>query len=166
MSIRKTCGCATLIASVLVLAGCGDGGGDGSATALNPVFPQNPPPAAGNPPPVVIPPPSSSPGDTTSPPLVQNPGSTEENAANAVELVWAPPAVNVDGTPLDTLAGYRVLYGRDVENLDQSVLIEDPQIHQCVLEDLPKGTWYFAVVARNALGLEGPPSNIASKTII
>ena len=30
---------------------------------------------------------------------------------------------------------------------------------------LPSGVWYFAVVAVNASGLEGPPTTLATKSI-
>ena len=41
-------------------------------------------------------------------------------------LQWEMPPSKVDGSPLDDLAGYRILYGRDSDDLDQSVLITDP----------------------------------------
>lgn len=80
-------------------------------------------------------------------------------------LRWEAPPSKVDGSPLDDLAGYRILYGRSADDLDQSVLINDPAITSYEFTELPKGLWYFAVVAVNAGGLEGPPTVISTKSI-
>jgi hypothetical protein len=71
----------------------------------------------------------------------------------------------MDGSPLDDLAGYRILYGHDSEDLDKSVLIGDPAITTYEFSTLGPGIWYFAVVAVNSGGLEGPPTTLASKSI-
>lgn len=80
-------------------------------------------------------------------------------------LRWEAPPSKLDGSPLDDLAGYRILYGRSAEDLDQSVLINDPAITSYEFTELAKGIWYFAVVAVNAGGLEGPPTVISTKSI-
>lgn len=80
-------------------------------------------------------------------------------------LRWEAPPSKLDGSPLDDLAGYRILYGRSADDLDQSVLINDPAITSYEFTELAKGLWYFAVVAVNAGGLEGPPTVISTKSI-
>ncbi len=80
-------------------------------------------------------------------------------------LRWEAPPSKLDGSPLDDLAGYRILYGRSAEDLDQSVLIDDPAVTSYEFTELAKGIWYFAVVAVNAGGLEGPPTVISTKSI-
>ena len=80
-------------------------------------------------------------------------------------LRWELPAAKVDGSPLDDLAGFRILFGRSAEDLDQSVLIDDPSVTSYEFTDLPAGVWYFAVVAVNAGGLEGPPTITTMKSI-
>lgn len=80
-------------------------------------------------------------------------------------LRWEAPPSKLDGSPLDDLAGYRILFGRTAEDLDQSVLIDDPSITSYEFTELAKGIWYFAVVAVNAGGLEGPPTVISTKSI-
>lgn len=92
-------------------------------------------------------------------------GSAASTDAGGVVLAWKPPVTNADGTSLSQLGGYRVLYGRSEDNLDQSVSIDDPAILDCMLEDLEEGIWYFAVVTRNAMGVEGPASNVVSKRV-
>jgi len=80
-------------------------------------------------------------------------------------LRWDSPPSKLDGSPLDDLAGYRILYGRSADDLDQSVLINDPAVTSYEFTSLAKGIWYFAVVAVNSGGLEGPPTVIATKSI-
>jgi hypothetical protein len=71
----------------------------------------------------------------------------------------------VDGSPLDDLAGYRILYGRSDDDLDKSVLIDSATTTSYEFNTLSRGIWYFSVVAVSACGLEGPPTSISSKSI-
>jgi len=80
-------------------------------------------------------------------------------------LTWPSPVSKVDGSLLDDLAGYRILYGRDPEDLDHSVFIADPDAHSYEFATLDSGTWYFAIVAVNAGGEEGPATMPAKKII-
>jgi hypothetical protein len=80
-------------------------------------------------------------------------------------LQWEVPPSKVDGSPLDDLAGYRILYGRTADELDRSVLISDPATTSYAFQTLSPGTWFFAVVAVNAGGLEGPATTPAQKSI-
>jgi hypothetical protein len=80
-------------------------------------------------------------------------------------LRWEMPPSKVDGSPLDDLAGYRILYGRSSSDLDRSVLISEPGTTSYEFTTLESGIWYFAVVAVNAGGLEGPPTVTTSKSI-
>jgi hypothetical protein len=86
-------------------------------------------------------------------------------ATGVATLRWESPPSKLDGSPLDDLAGYRILYGRKADDLDQSVLINDPAITSYEFTSLAKGIWYFAVVAVNSGGLEGPPTIVATKSI-
>jgi hypothetical protein len=80
-------------------------------------------------------------------------------------LRWEAPPSKLDGSPLDDLAGYRILYGRSPDDLDNSVLINDPAITTYEFTALSKGLWYFTVVAVNSGGLEGPPTVVTTKSI-
>ena len=80
-------------------------------------------------------------------------------------LHWEQPPVKVDGSPLDDLAGYRIVYGHDADDLDQSVFINDPSQTAFEFTSLEEGIWYFAVIAVSANGLEGPPTTAAMKSI-
>lgn len=78
---------------------------------------------------------------------------------------WTPPTENTDGSVLTNLTGYRILYGRSANELDQSISITNPSLSTFVVENLTSGAWYFAVVAVNSNGNASDPSNVASKTI-
>ena len=80
-------------------------------------------------------------------------------------LRWELPPSKVDGSPLNDLAGYRILYGRRSDDLDHSVFIGDASTTSYEINSLGEGVWYFAVSAINASGLEGPPTTVASKSI-
>jgi hypothetical protein len=87
-------------------------------------------------------------------------------AANGVaELSWVAPLMKVDGSNLDNLAGFRILYGRNPDDLDHSVYIADPAAHSYEFATLDSGAWYFAVVAVADDGLEGPASTPAMRVI-
>jgi hypothetical protein len=87
-------------------------------------------------------------------------------ASSGVALLqWPAPVSKVDGSILDDLAGYRILYGHDPEDLDHSVYIPDPNAHSFEFATLDSGTWYFSIVAVNAGGLEGPATPPAMKKI-
>ena len=85
--------------------------------------------------------------------------------SGVASLQWETPSSKVSGEPLDDLAGYRILYGRSSSDLDHSVLITDPSTTSYQFSSLSSGVWYFAVVAVNSNGLEGPPTTLATKSI-
>jgi len=91
--------------------------------------------------------------------------SVQGPTSGVAELSWGSPVSKVDGSTLDDLAGFRILYGRSVDDLNQSVLLMDPKLTSFQFTTLEAGTWYFAVVAVNVFGLEGPATAVTSKTI-
>jgi hypothetical protein len=80
-------------------------------------------------------------------------------------LSWSPPTERADGSPIGELEGYEVLYGQRSRDYDIVVEIHNPGITRYVIESLGPGTWYFAVKAVTADGLESAPSQEVSKTI-
>lgn len=82
---------------------------------------------------------------------------------NTVTLTWTAPTQNTDNSPLTDLAGHKVYYGLDIDNLSTMVSVNDTKLF---IKDLtPNITYYFAVLAVNDLGVESEFSNIASKKI-
>jgi len=90
---------------------------------------------------------------------------TQDTASGTALLSWTSPTTNADGSVLTDLSGFRIIYGRNANDLDQSIAITNPSISTYVIERLSAGTWHFAVIALNARSVESPPSNLGSKTI-
>lgn len=89
----------------------------------------------------------------------------QESGNGVASLQWETPPSKVSGEPLDDLVGYRILYGRSSSDLDHSVMVQDPATTSYQVSGLTSGVWYFAVVAVNANGFEGPPTTLATKSI-
>jgi hypothetical protein len=85
-------------------------------------------------------------------------------ANNRATVQWNAPTTNSDGTNLTNLAGFKLYYGKTAAALDQMVQIASPYTTQQVVENLASGTWYFAVSAVNAAGLESQLSALASRS--
>lgn len=79
-------------------------------------------------------------------------------------LSWTPPATNTDGTTITNLASYKIYYGNSSAALTSTVTVSQG-ITTYVIDNLAKGTWYFAVSSVNSSGSESPLSSVVSKTI-
>lgn len=97
-------------------------------------------------------------GGTTTPTT----GTTTTTAS--ATLHWTAPTQNSDGSPLTDLAGYRIVYGQDANNLSQTVTVADRTATSHVVSGLSSGTWYFAISAYNQAGNSSERSNVASVT--
>jgi hypothetical protein len=86
-------------------------------------------------------------------------------AAGSATLSWNPPTQNSDGSPLADLAGYRIYYGRNADNLTQVVVLNNPGLTRYVIENLTPARWHFEMTAVNGDGVESQRSGTASKTI-
>jgi hypothetical protein len=80
-------------------------------------------------------------------------------------LSWVPPTTNADGSVLDDLAGYKIYYGSVPNSYINTIDVNNPGIASYVVENLSKGTHYFAVTAYDASGNESGYSNEAYKVI-
>ena len=83
-----------------------------------------------------------------------------EAGPGSVTLTWLAPTVKVDGSQLTGLAGYRVYYGLEADNLNKVVHITSLGITSHVIEGLPLGEWHFAIRAVDTAGLESDLSPI------
>lgn len=79
-------------------------------------------------------------------------------------LSWMPPLMNVDGSTLTNLAGYRIYYGSSASTLTNSVKVSLGFTSHMV-ENLTVGTWYFAISSINALGVESARSAVITKRL-
>jgi hypothetical protein len=78
-------------------------------------------------------------------------------------LAWSAPTTNVDGTPLTTLAGYKVYYGT-TPGVYTSLVVGD--VSSCQLVGLSNGqTYYFTVTAYDTYGIESDFAPVVSKPI-
>lgn len=91
--------------------------------------------------------------------------TVQSAATGSAALSWQPPTLNVDGSPLTNLAGYRVYWGTSPGSYPSSVTLNNPGITTYVVNNLISGTYYFVVTAFNAIGAESQLSNAVSKTI-
>ena len=64
-----------------------------------------------------------------------------------------------------TITGYRFYAGPSQDNLSLVEDLQQPGISSYMISGLGTGTWFFAVTAYDAQGIESSFSNIASKTI-
>ena len=85
-------------------------------------------------------------------------------AAGSATLSWQAPTENVDGSPIEGLAGYRIHFGPSATELNQLIEVSGAGSTTYAINGLTSGTYYFAVSAYNAFGIEGALSNIASKS--
>jgi hypothetical protein len=80
-------------------------------------------------------------------------------------LSWNAPTNNEDGSPVAGLAGYHVYYGTDPTNFGNTIDVAGSSSTTYTVTGLNSGTYYFAVAAYDANGVESAMSNIGNKTI-
>jgi hypothetical protein len=80
-------------------------------------------------------------------------------------LSWEAPTTTTTGSALTDLSGYHIYYGIDQNNLSESVSLNSVGIQTYVIDNLGTGTWYFAIKAVTAAGVESALSDVVSKTI-
>jgi hypothetical protein len=78
------------------------------------------------------------------------------DAAEAVSIAWTPPTRYTDGSTLTDLSGYRIHYGKESKNYENSVDVSNASLTRFVLESLPPGKYYFALTALSGSGGESP----------
>ena len=87
-----------------------------------------------------------------------------ELSTRSATLSWTPPTERTDGSPLGSLSGFKIYYGRNRSNLNQVVNIGSG-ITTYILEGLEPGAWHFGVTAVDTNGIESALSTVVSKTI-
>lgn len=92
------------------------------------------------------------------------PANLPTGTGNAT-LSWEAPTTTTAGATLTNLAGYRIYYGINQDDLAATVQLAGVGLQTYVVDNLGQGTWYFAVKAVTSAGIESSLSNIVSKTI-
>ena len=85
--------------------------------------------------------------------------------SNTVTLSWQAPTENSDGSALMDLKGYKVHYGPASKSYSDTIQVANPGLTSYVVQNLPAGTYYFAVTAYNASGKESTPSGEVSTQV-
>jgi hypothetical protein len=92
-------------------------------------------------------------------------GSGTTATTSSITFAWQPPTENTDGTPIHDLAGYKIHYGTASANYTQVISINNSGLTRYVLENLARGTYYFAITAFNSKGLESGLSGEVTATL-
>ena len=91
--------------------------------------------------------------------------TVNQHSDGVATLHWMPPTENTDGTALSDLAGYRLYYGTSADALSQVTQIASAGISAYTVENLSSGTWYFAISAYTASGVESSLSAVVTSTV-
>lgn len=84
------------------------------------------------------------------------------NAKDSINLSWIAPSTRADGSYLspNELAGYKVYMGSSENDLAPLVDLNDDTVTQYTVNDLPAGSYYFAVSAYDGDGMESGYSQV------
>lgn len=93
------------------------------------------------------------------------PISVQATGSGSAALSWSPPTSNEDGTAIAGLTGYHVYYSTDPGIFSSVIEVVGSSATKYNVTGLSAGTYYFAVAAYNADGVESAMSNIGNKTI-
>jgi len=118
--------------------------------------------------------PSTSDINTTSNIIIKASDGTLNTALPAFDLTvsygsatlsWNPPTERADDTtlPLNEVAGYRIYYGNQQDQIQMLTDINDSSISEYVIDSLKAGSHYFAVTTYDIYNTESSLSNVQSK---
>jgi len=103
--------------------------------------------------------------DTSAPSASPAPAPGAAPSGPGVALSWDVPTRTEDGETLQDLAGYRIHYGTNQNAMVSSIEIQSAGSNTFSVQNLPAGTYYFAVRAVAANGAESKLSNVISRTV-
>jgi hypothetical protein len=89
-----------------------------------------------------------------------------EMALGHATLTWVPPTQNTDGTALTNLAGYRIYYGNQANELTQTIQINTAGTTDYVIGNLTPGIWYFAISAFSSAQTESAESVVQNAAVL
>ena len=87
------------------------------------------------------------------------------NTSGAVTLSWDAPTENANGSALMDLAGYKVHYGSASKDYSDTIEVTNPGLTTYVVQNLPAGTYYFAISTYNSMGVESSLSGEVSTQV-
>jgi hypothetical protein len=90
---------------------------------------------------------------------------TQPPPTGTAALSWGAPTLNVDGSAVSGLAGYKIYHGLSANSLTEIIDVPDPTATTYTFNQLSSGTHYFAMASYSTSGAVGTQSNVAGKTI-
>ena len=95
-----------------------------------------------------------------------SPSSPSQAASGpGVALSWNVPTQTEDGATLQNLTGYRIHYGTNQNALVNSIEVSSAGLNSFTVQNLPRGTYFFAVRAVTADGDQSKLSNVISRIV-
>lgn len=89
--------------------------------------------------------------------------NTPEGTTSSITLSWETPVSLADGQPLADLSGFNIYYGKSP--LGYSEVIDTGDVRTYTLQNMPAGTYYFAITAYDSAGNETDFSPEVKKSI-
>ena len=86
-----------------------------------------------------------------------------EATTSSITLSWETPVSLADGRPLADLSGFNIYYGKSP--LGYSEMIDTGDVRTYTLQNMPAGTYYFAITAYDSAGNETDFSPEVEKSI-
>ena len=88
-------------------------------------------------------------GGGSSAPSGSNP---QGEITSTVTLSWQTPVSSTDGSPMADLSGFNIFYGKSPQSYTD--MIDAGNVRTYVLQNVPAGTYYFAITAYDSAGNE------------
>jgi hypothetical protein len=85
--------------------------------------------------------------------------------SSTVTLSWEAPTENADGSALVDLKGYKVHYGAASKSYSDTIQVGNAGLTTYVVQNMPAGTYYFAITAYNGAGQESSLSGEVSTQV-
>lgn len=93
---------------------------------------------------------------------VSSSGGIVGEGARSATIAWQPPTQNTEGGAVGALASYKIHYGPASRGYTNVVTVNNPGLTRYVVENLVPGTYYIAMTAVAADGLE---SDYSAETV-
>ena len=92
---------------------------------------------------------------------------TVVQVVSSIELTWDIPEAREDGSDLSLgeINGYVIVYGTDINNLANELVVEGASNTSTQLLDLASGTYYFAIATVDSDGVQGAYSGVIQQSI-
>jgi hypothetical protein len=94
-------------------------------------------------------------------------GSDGREHDGSVNVTWTAPEKHTDGKPIQMsdIGGYVLYCGPSKQDLAKNKIIQSRTQTSYSMKDVPPGTYYVAVSAKDNAGREGPKSKVISTTV-